>query len=71
MTTRAWGILFAVAGAALLAVSVLADPIGVGGADEFGWKQIAGAIVGGILFVGGVGLAFLPLRDEVEPGAEE
>ena len=71
MTTRAWGILFAVAGAALLVVSVLADPIGVGGTDEFGWKQVAGAIAGGVLLVGGVGLAFLPLRDEVEPGADE
>ena len=71
MTTRAWGILFAVAGAALLVVSVLADPIGVGGTDEFGWKQVAGSIVGVILLLGGVALMFLPLKEEVEPGAEE
>ena len=63
--------MFAAAGGALLVVSVLADSIGVGGSDEFGWKQVAGAIAGGVLLVGGVALAFLPLRDEVEPGAEE
>jgi hypothetical protein len=71
MTTRAWGILFAVAGAVLLVVSAFADPIGIGGTDEFGWKQVAGTIAGVVLLVGGVALAFLPLREEVEPGAEE
>jgi hypothetical protein len=71
MTTRAWGILLALAGAALLVVSAFADPIGIGGTDEFGWKQIAGSVVGVVLLVGGVGLAFLPVRGEVEPGAEE
>jgi predicted phage tail protein len=71
MTTRAWGILFAVVGGALLVVSVLADPIGVGGTDEFGWKQVAGSVVGAVLLLGGVALMFLPLKEEVEPGAGE
>jgi len=70
MTTRAWGTVVAVAGAVLLVVSVLADPIGVGGTDEFGWKQVAGAIVGGVVLVAGVGLMYLPRSDEVEPGDE-
>ncbi len=71
MSKRAWGAVIAVAGAVLLVVSVLADPIGVGGTDEFGWKQIAGAIVGGIVLVGGVGLMYLPQPGEVELGADE
>ena len=71
MSTRAWGAVIAAAGAVLLVVSVFADPIGIGGTDEFGWKQIAGAIVGGVALVGGVGLMYLPQRAEVEPGAGE
>ena len=71
MSNRASGALVAAAGAVLLLLSVFADPIGIGGTDEFGWKQVAGAIVGGALVVGGLVLAYLPRRGEVEPGAEE
>jgi hypothetical protein len=71
VSNRASGILVAAAGAVLLLLSVFADPIGIGGTDEVGWKQVAGAVVGGALVVGGIVLAYLPRRGEVEPGAEE
>ncbi len=71
MSPRAWGAVVAVAGAALLVVSVFADPLGIGGTDEFGWKQIAGAIVGGVGIVAGLALMFLPMPSLAEPGAEE
>ncbi len=61
----------AVAGAALVVVSLLADPIGIGGTDGFGWKQVAGAIVGGVGIVAGLALMFLPMPVLAEPGAEE
>ena len=71
MSTRAWAAVTAVAGAVLLAVSLLADPIGIGGTDGFGWKQIAGAIVGGVGIVVGLALLFLPMPSLAQPDAEE
>jgi hypothetical protein len=71
MSTRAWGAVIAVAGAALVVVSLLADPIGIGGTDGFGWKQIAGAIVGGVGIVAGLAMMFLPMPSLADPGPEE
>jgi hypothetical protein len=71
MTTRAWGVLLAVAGAVLLVISAFADPLGIGGTDDFGWKQLVGVIVGAVALVGGIGLVYMPQRGEVEPGGEE
>jgi hypothetical protein len=68
---RALGILVATAGAALLLVSVFADQLGLGGTDEFGWKQIVGAALGGLALVGGLSYAYLPTREEAEPGPGE
>jgi hypothetical protein len=49
------GGLLVVLGAVGLALSLLADPIGLGSSDgAIGWKQITGAIVGGIILVVGV-----------------
>jgi hypothetical protein len=71
VTPRSGGLILAAAGAVLLVLSLFADPIGVGGADEFGWKQVAGVIVGAVALLAGVVLMYLPRRGEVEPGAEE
>jgi hypothetical protein len=49
-----------VAGLALLLLSALADPIGVGEGGGFGWKQTTGVIVGAVVVV--VGLALLYVR---------
>ena len=58
-------------GAVLLAVSALADSIGVGGDDGFGWKQTTGVVVGAVVLVAGLAWMYVPRRGEVEPGAEE
>jgi hypothetical protein len=44
---------FVVVGAGVIAVllAILADPIGIGGADGFGWKQIVLLVVGVILAI--------------------
>ena len=60
-----------VAGAVLLVLSVLADSIGLGGEDGFGWKQTTGVVVGAVVLVGGLAWMYVPQRGEVEPGAEE
>ena len=71
MSQRAWGALIAAAGVVLLVISAFADPLGIGGTDDFGWKQLVGVIVGAVALVGGIGLVYVPQRGEVEPGAEE
>ena len=50
-----WGVV--VVGAALLAVSALADPIGLGDGGGTGWKQILGMVAGAVVIV--VGLALM------------
>jgi hypothetical protein len=47
------GIILLAVGALLLIGSLAADIIGIGGAPGFGYKQIAGTIVGVIVAVGG------------------
>jgi hypothetical protein len=54
------GILVAV-GAVLVVLSLLADPIGIGTSDGFGWQQILGVLVGALATL--VGLAVVALRD--------
>lgn len=49
MSPKGTGMLLVLVGIALLAVSAAADPLGVGGAPGFGWKQIAGVLVGAAL----------------------
>jgi hypothetical protein len=41
----------------VLVVSALADPLGLGGGDSFGWKQAAGVIVGAV--ASGIGIALV------------
>ena len=51
---RALGLVVLVAGIALLIVAVGADIIGVGQANAFGFKQIAGAVGGAFVALVGV-----------------
>jgi len=51
---KAVGIVLLVIGIAILVLSLIADPIGIGhGNARFGYKQILGVIVGAIVTVGG------------------
>jgi Na+/glutamate symporter len=54
------GIVLLVVGVAVLALSLFADPIGIGNATAFGRDQIIGTIAGVIVAVGGFVLAFRP-----------
>ena len=45
MTQRGWAVL-GVVGVVLALVSLLADPIGLGGEPRFGWKQWLGLVAG-------------------------
>ncbi len=49
-----FGIFLIVVGLAALLISALADPIGIGGQSGFGWKQVVGVIVGGIVAIVGL-----------------
>jgi hypothetical protein len=54
MNTRTIGIVVLVVGVILLLVSLGADLIGVGTRNAFGYKQIIGTVVGGVLAIGGI-----------------
>jgi hypothetical protein len=61
-------------GVALVAVSALADPIGIGSDDRFGWKQVAGIVIGGGAAVLGLARLFFSRSDASKPteiGAEK
>ena len=53
MSRKQLGLLIVVAGALLLVLSLLADPLGIGVNEGyvFGWKQAVGTVVGVALVV--------------------
>jgi hypothetical protein len=53
---RPIGILFVLGGAAGAAVAALADELGIGEGHVFGWLQITGVIIGGVVVL--LGLVF-------------
>jgi uncharacterized membrane protein len=52
MTQRGWAVL-GVVGVILALVSLLADPIGLGGEPRFGWKQWLGLVSGIVVAIVG------------------
>ena len=70
MNWRLVGMLVSGVGLVLVALSILADPLGIGNEDGFGSRQIVGVVVGGVALVGGLVLMYAPRRGEVEPGPE-
>ena len=52
------GWVLAVLGAVLVALSALADPIGVGDGDGIGLQQTAGMVVGGVVLLAGLALLY-------------
>jgi hypothetical protein len=57
MDERPLGIVVALVGAVGTAVAALADPLGIGEGDVFGWLQITGVILGGIVTLLGLAMA--------------
>jgi hypothetical protein len=54
---RPVGLVIALVGAVGTAISALADPLGIGEGEVFGWLQITGTIVGAIITLLGLALA--------------
>jgi hypothetical protein len=55
MNSTRFGWLLVVFGLIVLAVSALADPMGIGAeGGGFGWKQITGVVVGGLAAAAGL-----------------
>ena len=58
MARRQLGVLLGAVGIVAVLVAVLADPLGIGGAeDAFGWKQVVLLAAGVVLAVAGAVLA--------------
>ena len=53
MNKKQLGIALLVIGVIILLLSLLANSIGIGGAPGFGYKQIAGTVVGAIIAIVG------------------
>jgi hypothetical protein len=54
---RPIGILLLIVGAVGTAVSALADPLGIGEGDVFGWLQITGVVIGAVVTLLGLAIA--------------
>jgi hypothetical protein len=54
---RPLGIVVALVGAVGTAIAAFADPLGIGEGDVFGWLQITGVIIGGIVTLLGLAMA--------------
>jgi len=61
----AWALV--VFGAALVALSALADALGLGEGGGFGYKQVTGVVVGGVFLAVGLALAVVERRAEEPP----
>jgi hypothetical protein len=57
MEQRPVGIFIAALGAVGIAVSALADPLGLGEGHVFGWLQITGVVLGAVVVLLGLALA--------------
>jgi hypothetical protein len=58
MDKKKWGIVLLIAGTILLILSLGADVVGLGAVAGFGYKQIAGTVVGVVVAVIGYILAY-------------
>ena len=61
---RPLGIVLALVGVAGTLVSAFADPLGIGEGEVFGWLQITGVVLGGIVTLVGLAIAldWIPYR---------
>lgn len=57
MDTRPIALLLVIVGGVGIVVSALADPLGIGEGEVFGWLQITGVVIGAVLTLLGVAFA--------------
>ena len=53
---RPLGIVIALVGAVGTVIAALADPLGIGEGEVFGWLQITGVIIGGLVTLLGIAM---------------
>ncbi len=58
MSKKMLGVVFIILGVIVLVVSLAADALGIGNATGIGWKQILAAVIGALVALLGVLLAF-------------
>ena len=58
MSKRMLGVVFIILGVIVLIISLAADALGIGTVTGIGWKQILAAIIGALVALLGVLLAF-------------
>jgi len=55
LSAKSWSVILVILGLGLLAISLLADTIGLGAHPEIiGWKQLAGAGLGIVMMICGI-----------------
>ncbi len=54
MDNRRMSVVLIVVGIVIVALSAFGDSLGFGASSDFGWKQVAGVVVGAVLVVAGV-----------------
>jgi hypothetical protein len=57
MDPRPAGLVIAILGVVGTAIAALADPLGIGEGETFGWLQLTGVILGGIVILLGLVIA--------------
>lgn len=65
MDERPLGLVLTLVGIAGTLVAAFADPLGIGEGEVFGWLQITGVVLGGIVTLVGLAIAmdWVPYRD--------
>ena len=58
MSKKKLGVVFIFLGVIVLIISLAADAVGIGNATGIGWKQILAAVIGALVALDGVLLAF-------------
>jgi hypothetical protein len=66
MSSRQIGMVVVVVGVVAALIAALADPLGIGGEEGFGWKQGVLLAIGIILIIGGIAALRSPIS---RPGA--
>lgn len=66
VSRRLLGLIIAGVGIVVTVVALLADPLGIGSSDDFGWKQVLGVVVGIALVTWG----FVVASADEKPGPD-
>ena len=71
MDPRPMGLVIVIVGALGTAVAALADPLGIGEGNVFGWLQITGVVIGAVVTLLGIVIAAEWVPYPGRPAADE